>query len=473
MTSVGELGIRPVIVGGGTAGLAAAVRLGELGVSTLLLDKEPRLGGQLHLSSGAFSAAGTARQQSRGIVDTAEEHRADVARIGRGLGTPHLIALATEQAAHAVDWLDRLGFNFAPECPTIVRGHEPYGRPRTYWGVHSVNGGAAIYETLRRHLDTTVVDVCLGTQVERIEIEAGAVTGLDVCGPDGRRTVPASIVILASGGYAASRELLTRFQPDYASALVGCLPHATGDGHRMLLDLDVPMTGYDTYVPTMGMIEDPDRRGFALSLTHARLVVDAHGRLPWEIWVNQRGERFVDETGLSPDRRERALLEQPGLVMWGLWDEGTLTRAPTPPIGPDWTADQIRTGRPWLVRADSLAELADRTGLSLPTLQETIRCYAARDIDRLGRTFRPTRLDTPPYYAVRTVGGMLLSRGGPVVDDLLRPLTASGTSIEGLHAIGELLGMGQFSGDAFAGGMSVGPALSFGYWIAEQIAAGR
>ncbi len=58
---------------------------------------------------------------------------------------------------------------------------------------------------------------------------------------------------------------------------------------------------------------------------------------------------------------------------------------------------------------------------------------------------------------------MLLSRGGPRVDDLLRPIL-NGTPVDGLRCVGELLGMGQFSGDSFAGGMSVGPALSLGRW---------
>lgn len=239
----------------------------------------------------------------------------------------------------------------------------------------------------------------------------------------------------------------------------------------MLLDLDVPMTGYDTYLPTMGMIEDPARPGFALPLTKARLVVDANARPPREIRVNESGERFVDETERSPDRRERALLEQPGLAMWSLWDEATLSQAPTAPIGPNWTVEQVRAAGPWLVRADSLSELAGRTALPLSKLHETMRHYADRRTDEFGRTFRPTRLDSPPNFAVRTVGAMLLSRGAPVVDHVLRPVTASATPIEGLHAIGELLGMGRFSGDAFAGGMSVGPALSFGVWIAEQVAA--
>ncbi|MGH3657627.1 MAG: FAD-dependent oxidoreductase [Micromonosporaceae bacterium] len=466
-------GGRPVIVGGGLAGLAAAVRLGQHGVPTVLLEKTDRLGGQLHLSGGAFSAAGTRRQAARGIVDTAEDHYADVVRIGHGRASVPLVELATRHAAAAVDWLDGFGFPFAEETPAIVRGHEPYRIPRTYWGEHPRNGGAAILETLLAHLGPAV-EVRHHARVTGIRVDDHRVAVVRLEAPGGAEELAADTVVLASGGYAASRELLGRFQPDHAGALVGCRPHATGDGHRMLLDLGVPMTGYDTYLPTMGMIEDPDRPGYAIGLHEARLVVDAHARPPWEIWVNQHGERFVDETGRSPDRRERALLEQPGLAMWGIWDEAAMTRAPSPAIGPNWTVDRVRAaaadGR-WLWRAGSLAELGQLTGLPPDRLRRTIEEYATSQPDRYGRTFRPSTLSQPPFYAVRTVGALLLSRGGPVVDDLLRPVTPSGIPIQGLYAIGEVLGMGQFSGDAFAGGMSVGPALSFGVWLADRLAA--
>ncbi|MEU6075777.1 FAD-dependent oxidoreductase [Micromonospora sp. NPDC047074] len=469
-----------VIVGSGNAGLAAAVRLSQRGVPAILVEKNARLGGQLHLSGGAFSAAGTRRQAARGIQDSPAEHYADVLRISHGTATAPLVRLATEHAATAVDWLDALGFPFVDECPAIVRGHEPYGRARTYWGAHPRNGGAAILETLLPHLDRAVVEVRTGEQVVEILTETGTgaprVTGIRTIGPAGERVVPATTVIMATGGYAASRELLAQLQPRYAQALVGCLPHATGDGHRMLMDLGVPMTGQDTYLPTMGMIEDPDSPGYAFPLTRARLVVDANARLPWEIWVNAHGERFVDETGLSPDHRERALLRQPELSMWGIWNEAALRHAPSSPIGPDWTAEQVRAeaaaGR-WLHRADSVAELARMVGLPPAALSRTLAGYATDQPDPFGRTYRPDPLTEPPFYAVRTTGAMLLSRGGPVVDELLRPVTTSGASVEGLHAIGELLGMGQFSGDAFAGGMSVGPALTFGVWIADRLAEQR
>lgn len=466
----------PVIVGGGNAGLAAAARLSQRGIRAILLEKQEELGGQLRLSGGAFSGAGTRRQTAQGISDTAEDHRREVMRIGHDLATPYLVELATRHAATAIDWIDELGFPFEETTPAIVLGHEPYSAPRTYWGVHDLNGGRAILETLEPIIDPHIIDVRASHRlVEILTEDVGGrihVTGLLVETPDGEQVISADTVVLATGGYAASRELLERLQPGRAGALLGCLDHATGDAHRILSELGVRIIGAEHYLPTMGMIENPEKPGIALRLTEARVIVDATARMPWEIWVNKLGERWVDETLTSPDARERALLEQPDLTWWSVWTEDVLTQASTTPIGPSWTADELRIEAQldsWLLRADSVAELAARMGVSADALAKTLSEYNEGS-DGTTRSFRPVRLETGPFYAVRSVGAMLLSRGGPEVDEALQPVTEEGITLHGIHAVGEVLGMSQFSGDAFAGGMSVGPALAFGVLVADRIA---
>ena len=487
MTS-GRQRTRPVIVGGGNAGLVVAARLSELGCPALLIEKGDHLGGQLTWSSGQFSAAGTNRQRRHGIVDTAEQHYADVMAIGHNRNTAELVRLATSAAGEAVDWLDARGFPFADRCPAVVRSHEPYAQPRTYWGRTPGQGGLDLLHTIEPLIDRSIVEVRLGVPVVSLVTElrgsSTAVRGLVVGAPlrsgagSSNETIATDEVVLATGGYAANRMLVAQLQPASAGALTGCLDHATGDGHRMLMDLGVPMTHSDTYVPTMGMIEDPAKPGYGLRLIDARVVVDAVARPPWEVWVNARGERFVDESTPHPSVRERALLDQPGLVMWSVFDQRILHQAPTPAVGPGWTAQRLQAAagvEPWICRGEDLPALAQATGLPAATLARTVAEWNAGlgRPDPLGRRHRPLPISEPPFYAVRSAGGMLLSRGGPSVDATLRPVGPDGLPIEGCYAVGELLGMGQFSGDAFAGGMSVGPALSLGWWLAERIAASR
>ncbi|MFA9432029.1 FAD-dependent oxidoreductase [Egicoccus sp. AB-alg2] len=468
-----------LIIGGGTAGLAAAVTASELGIAATVVEKTDDLGGQLHWSFGQFSAAGTLLQRERGIEDTPDEHYADVMRIGHELATPHLVRLAVDRAGPMVDWLESLGFPFAPESPALVYGHEVYSRPRTYWGAGPrTEGGLAILRTLRPRVGDGI-DVRLGHRVTDLLVEDGAVVGARVASADGEFEIRARATLLTTGGYAANRALLAEQQPRWPSALVGCRDHATGDGHEILRRrFGTRLIRGEEYIPTMGLIEDPDRPLFGFRLHDQRLIVDANSRLPWELWVNRRGERFVAEDVRSPHQREQRLLDQPDMAIAAIWDQHAVREGP-PAIGPDWTREreleEAERGA-WLHRADSLAELAAKLDVDADGLAATVDAYnravAAGEPDPLGREHRPATISEPPFYGVFSRGGMLLTRGGPEVDEQLRPLDGDGHPVEGIRLAGEVLGMSQFSGDAFAGGMSIGPALSLGRWAVERFAEG-
>jgi hypothetical protein len=240
----------------------------------------------------------------------------------------------------------------------------------------------------------------------------------------------------------------------------------------MLMRLGVTITATDTFVPTMGMIPDPDLPGFGLPLHVARYTVNAVERVPREIWVDAGGRRFVDESTRSPFEREQALMGIDGLRMVAIWDQKAFESSP-PVIGPDWTRARMeeaaRDDR-WLHRRDTLEQLADVLRVDPDGLVGTVEAWNVGE-DPYGRTDRPP-VCTPPFWGVAVVGGMLLSRGGPRVDGRLRPLVHGREPLHGVSCVGELLGMGQFSGDNFAGGMSVGPALSLGRWVVRMLASG-
>lgn len=475
-----------LIIGGGNAGLAAAAAAAEFGLRCTVVEKSARLGGQLYWSSAHFSAAGTSRQRARRIIDHPELHYAEVLRMGHGLGNPALIRAAVDAAPAAVDWLESVGFPFGDDAPAIIRGHEPYAIPRTYWGGNDLMaGGLPLLETLLRQVEMHRAQIELRLETRMTQLLQRRdhdgrlrVTGVRVETSAGEvLTLEAPATLLATGGYAANRALLGQLQPSYAGALTGCLPHATGDGLRALTALGVPVTHQDTYCPTMGMIEDPARPGFGLHIFETRVTINPLDRAPWEIWLNSRGERFVAEDEPSPFLREQALRRQPDLTMWVVFDQAILEQAP-PLLGPRGTPERMQRAikQDRLVRvADSLAELSAVTGLAAGALASSIEAYNAglSGEDALGRRHRPLPLSRPPWYAVKVVGGMLLSRGGPRVDPLLRPVGSDGQPIGGCLVAGELLGMGQFSGDSFAGGMSVGPALALGRLAAARVAAWR
>jgi 3-oxosteroid 1-dehydrogenase len=78
-------------------------------------------------------------------------------------------------------------------------------------------------------------------------------------------------------------------------------------------------------------------------------------------------------------------------------------------------------------------------------------------------------IDQGPFYAVKIVPGDLGTKGGLVTDERARVLRADGSAIPGLYAAGNV--SSAVMGKTYAGpGATIGPALTFGYLAAEDIA---
>jgi fumarate reductase flavoprotein subunit len=472
-----------VIVGAGTAGLPAAIEAADAGARVVLIEKQARIGGMLHISTGQFSGAGTRLQRERGIEDSAERHLADVERLSHGLATRDLVRESVLRQGATVDWLQCLGFDFLVDSPRLVFGHELYSVPRTFQGKED---GRSILRVFERECSTRVargrIELRLATRLQSlIRDERGDVSGVHVVGPAGAESIVARAIVLATGGYAANRDLVRRFLPSaFRDALTGCLEHATGDGLLVAEDAGAATTCSGAYLPTMSLIPDPDRPGFTLGYHAARLALVPAYRQPHEIWVNARGERWVAEDTPSPQSREQALMRQPGLKMAVIWDERALEAAAPllQPLEQGWTRGRIRLEAErgqFIWSAASLDDLALRIGVATDGLERTVARYNAavdaRNDPDFGRQFLPGRIEHPPFYGVWSQAAMLMSREGLRVDSGLRVLDGSGAPIRGLYAVGEILGASQFMGDSFVGGMSVGPCMTLGRLLGQRLAA--
>ena len=107
------------------------------------------------------------------------------------------------------------------------------------------------------------------------------------------------------------------------------------------------------------------------------------------------------------------------------------------------------------------------------TLEQTVanfnQAVETRHDPEFGREHMIRPIDTPPYYAAKAVGFSVLSPAGFDVDARLRVLREDGTPIPHLYAGGEVIGFSKVSGNAFVGGMSLMPALTFGRLLGQEI----
>lgn len=462
-----------VIVGGGTSGLSAAIFAAERFAKVLLLDTADALGGTLWVANGQLSAAGTRLQKERGIEDSPQAHFDDIMRLSRGTVNEALVRLAVWNAANTFDWLMDQGFDVDPACPVDGVGHEPYSRARYYWGLQ---GGASVRNILvagaLKAQSDGALDIRLQHRVTRLLTDENS----NICGvvaqdaQDSAHTFHARHVVLASGGYTANPDL---YQQLNGRPLYTNLPyrHSQGDGYLLGQSVGGTLRGAENFFCNFGfLLAGEDARPAMVG----RLNTYPQKRLPWEIYVNVHGQRFVREDMESVDARENALLEQPDQRYWVIFDQAIVEQAPPFIAGYDAAAIQalFDEGRPFFYKAPTLQELARQAGIDHQGLHSAVRGYnygVASGNDFFGRKHLPLPIGQGPYYALRVQGAAVSSAVGLTVDDSLRVLRADGSVVGGLWACGEILGASQTMGRAVCGGMMATPALTFGRLLGQKL----
>ena len=451
MTLAAEGEFDAIVVGGGLAGLAAAYRLASSGRTVALVEKRERLGGSSALSGGWFALSGTPIQNRAGVHDTSELYLADMIETGGGFADESLLRSLVEQQEHAVQAIERAGA-WTDELKvsavmTVARAHLIRIRDLlVFLEREAVAAGAVI--RLAHPADGLVWD---GARVAGIRSPGG-----DLAARAG--------VILTSGGFSRSRELLELFVPDQAPAMPYGGAGNTGDGLRMAWMLGAGFADIGHVAGTYGQ--------------HADTTDDEHELLTANylgaILVNARGERFADESK-SYKILGSAVLSQPRRIAHQVFD--SVVRGRSKPGVPLSDMERIEElGH--LVSAPSIAALEETLGIPAGSLARTVSAYnegvAGRREDAFGRTGLVngvgalTPVETAPFYAYTAVTAMTSTFGGLRVapDGAVRRV--DGTAIPGLYAAGEVAG--GFHGASYMTGTALTKALVFGYRAADAIA---
>jgi flavocytochrome c len=477
-----------IIVGAGSAGMCCAIRAAERGRNVLVIEKDSVVGGTLHLTAGHMSAGGTRRQREKGIEDSPEKHFEEVMKISHQTANPAIVKLATDLAPKTIDWLEDLGFNFAPESPAIIYGHAPYAIPRTHWGVADYAGkdikttGISIFNTLKPVWDSLVesgkIKILLEHKLTNLAQVEGQIVGIKALHEGIESIFHGKNVVLTTGGYAANSEFFKRVTPDTPRLISSARLTSTGDGIMVAQSIGAKFKGAEMHNSTLGGIELEPMSGRSDFWRNWARVSNSVDRKPREIYVNEQAERFMNEDTPNPDDREHIVNQQNNRRFWLIFDETALNAGAS--IIPQLTIEQIKEEAKrekafW--KADSIEELANKMGLNSIKMSKTINrfnesCDHKIDED-FGRDLTDTETVFPiknaPFYGILTYAYSLISFGGLAVNDKLEVLNENEALIKGLYAAGEIIGVHTTSGNAFCGGMVLTPALSFGKYLGETL----
>ena len=419
-----------LVVGGGAAGLSAAVAAVEKKASVLVLEKAGFLGGDTLIAGGYFNAVDPRRQAPQGIRDSEDFFRDQILAAGDGRNTPEVAGVLAQESAVTLAWLERLGMKFLPQVFEVYgsrwpRAHKPV-QPR----------GTGYVQTLSEALLTRGGRVMTDTPAEMIlrEADTGRLLGVRAV-RNGHYVEMAARrgVVLAAGGFGANRSLIRRWAPETADLATDSQPQMTGDmisaaeavGARI-----INMTCVECVPGSPPEFRYPIRLDY---LPDAMIIVNGEGR------------RFVEETQGRRAIAEAVLKEQArGQVCWCIASQQAVDRFD--PVSQKNLLRGFYAGVAW--REKTADALVRRLGMPWVLEKE----IAAAGKERL--------MTKGPFWAVKLYLRIHTTLGGIATDAGARVSDETGNVISGLWAAGETVG--SVHGAERIGGNGLAAACTFG-----------
>ena len=444
-----------VVVGGGNAGLVAALEARAGGGSVLMLERAPRewRGGNTKYTRNIRCAHDGYRE---------EELLADLAEVTGAEFDRDLAELTVRESRSALRWMESHGVVWQ----AAFRGTLQLERTNRFF----LGGGKALVNSYYRRAETAGIRIRYGATVESLTpVDSGV--RVTVATDGDREIVPAGAVVVASGGFEANLEWLARY---WGEGVRNYLVRGARQNDGLLLQA----------LFDLGAAERGNPRGFHAVACDARGpryeggIVTRVDAIPLGIVVNREARRFYDEgEDLWPRRYAiwgRLIAEQPDQIAYAIIDDrvwGRFIPAAYPPL-----------------EAGSIAELATCLELDRGRLEATVDEYNRHT--PAGPPFDPTRLDEvatrpglrppksnwalpidrPPFRAYPLRPGVTFTYLGVAVDRQARVLDRSGAHLPGVYAAGEVMA-GNILRQGYLGGFGLTIGTVFGRIAGREAAA--
>ena len=440
------------MVGGGNAGLCAAISAAERGASVLILESAPKAlrGGNSRHTRNLRAMHDTPTATLTGAYPEAEYWQ-DLQGVTGGQTNERLARTVIRGSGDSLPWMERHGVRFQPS----LSGTLHLSRTNAFF----LGGGKALLNAYYR---------AAGQLGVRVEYEA-EVCGLDV--RDGRfrsatfvrdgqpTTVEAGALVTTAGGFQADTEWLRRvWGPPADNFLIRGTPYDTGRVLKLLIDQGARTIG------------DPAQcHAVAIDARSPKFdggIVTRVDSVSLGIVVNRDAQRFYDEgEDFWPKRYAiwgRLVAMQPGQIGYSIIDAKAIGRF-MPPVFPG-------------VKARSVEELARALGLPQTAVVDTVRGFnAACRVGRFdhavlddcrtegltpAKTHWALPIDTPPFVGYPLKPGITFTYLGVEVDERAA-VNFGGRPSANLFAAGEVMA-GNVLGKGYTAGVGMTIGTAFG-----------
>lgn len=416
-----------LVIGGGMAGLTAAIKAADEGAHVILVEKLGVLGGSTTRSEGYVMGADTSYQKENGVYDTTDKFFNDIYSIYKNEPAldANLLKKVIYDSKELIPFLQENGVKF--QKLAAVSTLEPRATPRN----HCTEGkGGGLTSYLYQSAISKGVTVYMNTPATEILQDNGVVVGAKATNQYGDDlTFHADATILCAGSYGGNVEMMKQLNPNIKAEMIkGCgdgdgFTLAENAGAKMLL-LDYPQLQY--YFYWNGVPDLPVYPASAIRPVHNVLLTDGVGkRVANEADFNFE---FNEQVYQSGQQEGYCIVGQKFYEQYPEVCEAGLGK--TFPVRGDGIA----------FKADTVAELAQWAGLDPQVLTETVNrynelCDLGQDLD-FGKD--PTAMERVdgPYYILKLPAIVTDGYSGTTINENAQVIGINGKPIPGFYAAG-------------------------------------
>ncbi|WP_283621115.1 flavocytochrome c [Limosilactobacillus avium] len=437
-----------VIIGSGGTGLAAAIQANELGMKVAVLEKEEELGGNTNRASSGMNAAETNVQLKHGVIDNVADFYHETYKDGGRLNDKDMLGYFVYHTAPAVDWL--ADHDIKLDDITVTGG---MSKKRTHRPASMAPIGGFLVKSLLGVVAKENIPVFNNTKVTKLlQAADGRINGVEVKSGDLTKKVDAKAVILATGGFGASKEYIERFRPDLKDYKTTNQPGATGDGLKLAENVGAELMQMNLVQVHPTVQQDHP---------HVYLIGEAV-RGEGAILVNAQGERFVNELN-TRKIVSNAITALPEHSAYLIFDQGIRDRA---------KAIEFYDKTGLVVHGDTIEDLAQNLNMDPATLKATVNTWnqavTNHDDEQFHRTTGMDRgITKPGFFAIHIAPAIHYTMGGIHITPKTQVLDGNGDIIKGLFAAGEVAG--GLHGNNRVGGNSIAETIVFGRQAGQQV----
>lgn len=437
-----------VVVGGGGAGLAAAIEASKAGASVIVVEKQSIVGGATTRSGGKLMAAGTDLQIAAGIDDDADKMYDYLLGVGGDYIDTDKLSAFCDNALDTYNWLETDLNVPMHDVEPIHSSITPNRVTNTLGGGGMTSGfGGNIIVPMYNEAVKDSVQFVYDTTVSEITMDGSTPTGCAGTKADGSKiTVNAKSVIIATGGYAANKDLVKSYDISFDSYNTSVPAGNVGDGITMLKAIGAETEDY----PAVQVVYT--------SLTTGVGINEEAGLI-----LSEQGERVANEFTYQYHVGD-ALAKTNSQKGWYI----ATANDPSPYVQYAMTLDTT-------LSAGSIEELAGLMNVDATTLQNTIDHYnelAASGVDsdfgKPAEYMYPVEGDT--YYAIELDPCVTVTFSGIVTNTNSQVLNEQGQPIEGVYAAGEVAFPGLFGTEYPGCGVAITGSIYFGRVAGQQAA---